>query len=77
MFMKVISAFVVSRTCRLSVITTILSIVIILSLTGCLMKKLHYKSFLELREETSRNYSVQVLDSIVGVLEHAELPVFF
>ena len=77
MLRKVISTLVVSRTRRLSVITMIFSIVIILSLTGCLMKKLHYKSFLELREETSRNYSVQVLDSIVGVLEHAELPVFF
>ncbi len=77
MFRKVISKLIVPYTRRLSVVTLLFSLVIILSQTGCLMKKAHYKSFLELREETARNYSVQVLDSIIGVLEHAELPVFF
>jgi hypothetical protein len=77
MFRKLLSSFTFSKIRKSPVINILVSVVIALSLTGCFMKKMHYKSFLELREEASRNYSVQVLDSIVGVLEHAELPVFF
>ena len=77
MFRKLLSSFTFSKIRKSPVINILVSVVIALSLTGCFMKKMHYKSFLELREEASRNYSVQVLNSIVGVLEHAELPVFF
>jgi len=77
MFRKVVPSFTFYKIRKSPVINIFVSIVIAFSLTGCLMKKMHYKSFLELREETARNYSVQVLDSIIGVLEHAELPVFF
>ncbi len=77
MFRKVMASFTFYKIRKSPVINIFVSVVIAFSLTGCLMKKMHYKSFLELREEAARNYSVQVLDSIVGVLEHAELPVFF
>ncbi len=76
-FRKVMSSFNFSKTRKSPVINILVSIVILFSLTGCFMKKMHYKSFLDLRREFARNYSLQVLDSIVGLLEHAELPVFF
>ncbi len=59
------------------VIKVLILLVVSLSLSGCLMRKMHYKSFTSLRQETAKNYSQQVLDAIVGVREHAELPVFF
>lgn len=48
-----------------------------MALSGCAMKQTHYKSFPELRDETSKNYSRQVLDSIVAVYDKGEMPVFF
>lgn len=45
--------------------------------SGCVMKQTHYKSFLEIREEASTNYTRQVLDAIVAVYDKGELPVFF
>ncbi len=52
-------------------------ILIVFSLTGCLTRKEHYKSFLDLRGESASNYSQQVLDAIVGVREHVKIPLFF
>jgi len=46
-------------------------------LTGCVFQRAHYKSLLELREESAINYSRQVLETIVGVCDEARLPVFF
>lgn len=46
-------------------------------LAGCAFKVPHNKSMLEIRNETARNYSQQVLDAIAGVHERAELPLFF
>ncbi|MDP8242483.1 MAG: hypothetical protein P9L94_00270 [Candidatus Hinthialibacter antarcticus] len=55
----------------------ILSCVCLMMLSGCAMRNAHYKSFLDLRDETSKNYSQQVVDAIVGVREDGTLPVFF
>lgn len=45
--------------------------------SGCAMRNAHYKSFLDLRDETAGNYSQQVIDAIVGVVDEGQLPVFF
>lgn len=45
--------------------------------SGCAMRGTHYKSLLDLREETARNYSQQVIDAIVGVRDKSTLPLFF
>lgn len=55
----------------------VLSSVCMVLLSGCAMRNAHYKSFLDLRDETSKNYSQQVIDAIVGVREDGTLPVFF
>ncbi|MBZ0256649.1 hypothetical protein K8I31_11340 [bacterium] len=55
----------------------VLCCVCALMLNGCAMRNAHYKSFLDLREESSKNYSQQVIDAIVGVLDEGTLPVFF
>ena len=46
-------------------------------LSGCAMKKPYYRTLVDLRNESSVNYSQQVLDAIVGVRDRASLPVFF
>jgi len=46
-------------------------------LMGCAFERAHYKSLPELREETSNNYSQQVLETIVGTCDDARLPAFF
>jgi len=56
---------------------SILMLVLVLSLSGCVMKKVYVQSFLELRENASTNYSQQIIDVIVNLRQDAKLPVFF
>lgn len=48
-----------------------------LSISGCVMRSTHYKSFADLRKEAASSYTHQVLDSILSIRERGELPVFF
>ncbi len=60
--------------------TILAPIVICMSLlvfAGCAFRNSHYLSFQEVRQETASNYSQQVLDAIVGIMDRAEMPLFF
>lgn len=45
--------------------------------SGCVMQRAHYKSFGKLRDEAASNYTQQVLDTIVDVMDEGDIPVFF
>ncbi|MBI1390266.1 MAG: hypothetical protein GC154_17640 [bacterium] len=59
--------------------TLFLSVIVAFALMnqGCVMKSAHYKTFLDVRNETAKNYSQQVVDSTVRLIDDAQLPVFF
>ena len=54
-----------------------LALIVLFSLSGCAMKEVYNQSFLDLRENTSTNYSQQIVDVIVDLRQDAKLPVFF
>lgn len=49
----------------------------VLTLTGCVMMKPHYRSMQQLRKEATINYSQQVLDTIVDMRDQARIPILF
>lgn len=44
---------------------------------NCAMRPLHNKSIVDLRNEAAENYSKQVVEAAVGIIDRSELPVMF
>ncbi len=53
------------------------SLIIGVIFSGCAMRSMHYKSFLELHEEATENYTSQVFNTLVMMWEDGELPILF
>ena len=61
----------------LSGVGWVVTLVLVMGFSGCALRGSHYRAVLDLRQESSLNYSKEILDAIVGVRERAELPTFF